>query len=353
LLTIDGSTGEGGGQVLRSAITISSIIKKPVKIIKIRTKRNNPGLRQQHLTAIKLLSRVFNFNIENAVLGAEWISISFNEENENNIKTNQEGLLKIDIGTAGSIPLLLQTLIPTIAISKKDILIQLVGGTDVKYSPTIDYVKYVIKEVYGKIGIFFDIDIIKRGFYPQGNGIININIQKSNTLKPIDFCNFKEINPTIQSIVGKLSKNVNDRQINSALSNLEKNGIKCERYRSSIENSSSPGSSILIYGISESGIYLGADSIGEKNIKAETIGYNAAQKYIEEFKFQSCIDTHLADMLVLPLSFVKEKSRYKIAKISEHLITNLEIIKKINNMEYKIDKTLENNGGYIVTIKGS
>ncbi len=354
MLTIDGSTGEGGGQVLRSTISISSIIKKPVKIINIRTKRNNPGLRQQHLTAIKLLSRLFNFHIENAVLGAEWISISFDKETENDIKTDQ-GLLKIDIGTAGSIPLLLQTLIPTIAISKKDILIQLIGGTDVKYSPTIDYVKYVIKEAYEKIGIFFDIDIIKRGFYPQGNGIINISIQKSNILKPIDFCNFKEINPTIQSIVGKLPKSVNDRQINSALSNLEKNGIKCEKHRSLIENSSSPGSSILIYGTSESGIYLGADSIGEKKIKAETIGYNAAKRYIEEFKFQACIDTHLADMLVLPLSFVKEKSRYRISKTSEHLITNLETIKKINNIDYKIDKAsaAENNGGYIVTIKGS
>jgi RNA 3'-terminal phosphate cyclase (ATP) len=352
LLTIDGSIGEGGGQVLRSTITISSIIKKPVKIINIRAKRNNPGLRQQHLTAIKILSRLFNFHIENAVLGAEWITIRFDKENENNIKTIQ-GTLKIDIGTAGSIPLLLQTLIPTIAISKKDILIQLIGGTDVKYSPTIDYVKYVIKEAYNKIGIYFDIDIIKRGFYPKGNGIININIQKSNILKPIDFCNFKEINPTIQSIVGKLPKNVNDRQINSALSNLEKNEIKCEKNRSAIENSSSPGSSILIYGISESGIYLGADSIGEKNIKAETIGYNAAKKYVEEIKFQACIDSHLADMLVLPLSFVKEKSRYKVSKLSEHLLTNLEIIKKINNIEYKIDKALENKGGYIVTIKGS
>ena len=76
--------------------------------------------------------------------------------------------------------------------------IQLTGGTDVKYSPTIDYVRYVLKEAYSKIGIFFDINIIKRGFYPHGNGIVNINIQKSNILKPIDFCNFKEINPTIQ-----------------------------------------------------------------------------------------------------------------------------------------------------------
>ena len=208
-----------------------------------------------------------------------------------------------------------------------------------------------MKDVFSKIGIFFNINVIKRGFYPNGKGIVNINIQKANTLKPIDFCNFKEINPNILSIVGNLPKHITDRQISGALSNLEKNGIKCDKYKSSIENSASPGSSILIYSSSESGIYLGADSVGEKNIRAETVGYNASKRFIEDYKFQACIDSHLADMLVLPLSFVKEKSRYKISSISQHLLTNLEIIKKINDMEYQIDKVFENE--FIVTIKGS
>jgi RNA 3'-terminal phosphate cyclase (ATP) len=347
LLIIDGSTGEGGGQILRSALTISTIIKKPIKIINIRTKRNNPGLRHQHVTTIKLLSKLFNINIENVRLGAEWINIIFDKKD---IEINKD-ILNIDIGTAGSIPLLLQTLIPTIAISQQNIVIQLTGGTDVKYSPTIDYIKYVMKDVYSKIGIFFNINVIKRGFYPNGKGIVNINIQKAKTLKPIDFCNFKEINPNILSIVGSLPKHITDRQISGALSNLEKNGIKCDKYKSSIENSASPGSSILIYSSSESGIYLGADSVGEKNIRAETVGYNASKRFIEDYKFQACIDSHLADMLILPLSFVKEKSRYKISSISQHLLTNLEIIKKINDMEYQIDKVFENE--FIVTIKGS
>lgn len=347
MLIIDGSTGEGGGQILRSALTISTIIKKPIKIINIRTKRNNPGLRHQHVTTIKLLSKLFNINIENVRLGAEWINIIFDKKD---IEINKD-ILNIDIGTAGSIPLLLQTLIPTIAISQQNIVIQLTGGTDVKYSPTIDYIKYVMKDVYSKIGIFFNINVIKRGFYPNGKGIVNINIQKAKTLKPIDFCNFKEINPNILSIVGSLPKHITDRQISGALSNLEKNGIKCDKYKSSIENSASPGSSILIYSSSESGIYLGADSVGEKNIRAETVGYNASKRFIEDYKFQACIDSHLADMLILPLSFVKEKSRYKISSISQHLLTNLEIIKKINDMEYQIDKVFENE--FIVTIKGS
>jgi RNA 3'-terminal phosphate cyclase (ATP) len=354
LLIIDGSAGEGGGQVLRSVLTISTIIKKSTKIINIRAKRNNPGLRQQHVTAVKILSKLFNFKTENVVLGAEWINLIFDKENNNDQKDIKIGqrLLEIDIGTAGSIPLLLHTLIPAIAISNNEIIIQLTGGTDVKFSPTIDYVKYIIKEAYSKIGIFFDIDIIKRGFYPKGNGIVKVNIYKSNILKPVDFCNFRELNPHIHSIVGNLPKHVNDRQISSALSNLERNGIGCDKYSSSIENSANPGSSILIHSVSDSGIYLGTDSIGEKGIKAETIGFNASKKFIEEFKFRSCIDHHLADMLVLPLSFVKEKSRYKTSRISNHLLTNLELIKKINGMEYKIDKISENQE-FIVTIKGS
>jgi RNA 3'-terminal phosphate cyclase (ATP) len=349
LLIIDGSTGEGGGQILRSALTISTIIKKPMKIINIRTKRNNPGLGHQHITTIKLISKLFDINIENVELGAEWINIQFDKDNKKDAETDTR-TYSIDIGTAGSIPLLLQTVIPSIAISQRNVMLKLSGGTDVKFSPTIDYVKYVLNGAFNKIGIHFDVNIIKRGFYPSGKGIVNIEIQKAKDLKSVDFCNFREINPQIISIVGMLPKHVNDRQIGSALSSLEKNGIKCEKYKSSIENSASPGSSILVYSISESGVYLGADSIGEKNLKAETVGYKASKKFIEDFKFRACVDKNLADMLVLPLSFINEKSRYKISGISKHLLTNLEIIKKINGMDYQIEKIAESE--FIVTIKG-
>ncbi|HXT83710.1 MAG TPA: RNA 3'-terminal phosphate cyclase [Verrucomicrobiae bacterium] len=350
MIIIDGSSGEGGGQILRSALTISIIVKKSIHVINIRKKRNNPGLRPQHVATIITLSELFNFYTENVVVGAEWVKIVFDKEYGKKIVFDKHKHV-INIGTAGSIPLLLQALIPSISISQKSIDLELIGGTDVKYSPTIDYIKYVMKEAFNKIGIFFNIDIIKRGFYPRGNGIVNVSIKKSDVLNPIDFCNFKETNPNIISIVGKLPKHIADRQISSALLNLEKNGIKCEKYKSIIETSESPGSSILIYSTSESKIYLGADSIGEKNIRSETIGKNVSKKFLEEYKFRSCIDCNLADMLVLPLSFVKEKSRYKISKISKHLLTNLETIKRINGMEYQIETFSENE--YIITIKGS
>ncbi len=104
----------------------------------------------------------------------------------NDIEINKD-TYDIDIGTAGSIPLLLQTIIPSIAISQKNIMIQLTGGTDVKFSPTIDYIQHVLKEAFNKIGILFEVNIIKRGFYPNGKGIVNIEIQKQQILNQLIF----------------------------------------------------------------------------------------------------------------------------------------------------------------------
>lgn len=354
MIVVDGSFGEGGGQIVRSAITISTIIKKPIKIVNIRSNRNVPGLKNQHITTIQLLSKLFNIKTQNVKPGSEWISFEPNKYDHYNMD-NVEGkkTINADIRTAGSIPLLLQSLIPVISITQqKNITFRLTGGTDVRYSPTIDYIKYVLKEAYSKIGITFDIKILKRGFYPSGQGIIETEIKKADTLCPIECHNFKEVDPQITSIVGGgLSKHVTDRQISSAIAFLEKNGIRCNRYRSALENSKDKGSSILIYSVSESGIYLGSDMIGEKGITAEVIGNKAAKKFLRDYYYHACIDQHLADMLVLPLCFVKDKSRYKISRITDHLLTNLELLKKMTGLKYQIEKVSDH--GFILTLQGA
>lgn len=352
MLVVDGSIGEGGGQILRSAITISTIIGTPVKVTNIRSNRKDPGLKHQHVLTIQLLSRIFNIHTENVSLGSEWIGFDASKDNRlNEYDKPANDAIVADIGTAGSIPLLLQTLIPAIAISQKDLVIKLSGGTDVKYSPTIDYIKYVLREAYSKIGIIFDLNVLKRGFYPRGQGLVEIRIRKATHLHTIEFCNFKEVEPNIISIAGRLPKHIPERQIGSAIATLEKKGIRYFKHKSILENAESPGSSILVYSTSESGIYLGADSIGEKNVKAEIIGSRAAKKFIDDYEFHACIDQHLADMLVLPLSFVKGKSKYKISRITTHLLTNLEVIRMLNSIEYHFEKISENE--FILSIEGN
>lgn len=353
MLSIDGSLGEGGGQILRSATTISTLIGMPIEVSNIRANRKDSGLKQQHVMTIQLLSKIFNIDTENVKLGADWIR--FNSF-KNNRSKNENGFfhnpLVVDIGTAGSIPLLLQSLIPAVSISKKDLKIRLTGGTDVRYSPTIDYINHVLRDAFSRIGIVFNLNIIRRGYYPKGQGVVDVNIKKVATnLNSIDFCNFKDVEPNIVSIASNLPRHVPERQIEYAITTLEKKGIKHFKHKSGLENASSPGSSILIYSSSESGIYLGSDAIGEKGVKAETIGYNAATRFIANYEFQACIDQYLADMLVLPLSFVRGTSRFKISKVTRHLITNLDLIESIMNIKYQIEKIAENE--FIISIKGN
>ena len=156
LLKIDGSYGEGGGQILRSAVTLSCISKTPIQLENIRSNRRVPGLRPQHLTAIKLLGKICNAEIQGLNVGSK--SIKFIPNNlENKILTE-------DIGTAGSISLILQALIPAVSISKKSLELEIIGGTDVPWSPTSNYTKYVLGEAYSRIGINFSMDITKRGY---------------------------------------------------------------------------------------------------------------------------------------------------------------------------------------------
>ena len=114
-------------------------------------------------------------------MGSEWIRFDASKDSRfHEYDKPADDAIIADIGTAGSIPLLLHTLIPTIAISQKDLVIRLSGGTDVKFSPTIDYIKYVLRDAYSKIGIIFDINVLKRGFYPRGQGVVEIKIRKAS-----------------------------------------------------------------------------------------------------------------------------------------------------------------------------
>jgi len=131
LVRIDGSQGEGGGQILRTAISLSAITGTPVEVTGIRAKRQNPGLRPQHLTAIKVTGGLFHAKVENLQVGAEWVRFTPSDKFD-------DGSLRVDVGTAGSIPMILMAVVPAVSLSGNSLEIELIGGTDVRASPTID-----------------------------------------------------------------------------------------------------------------------------------------------------------------------------------------------------------------------
>jgi RNA 3'-terminal phosphate cyclase (ATP) len=341
LIRIDGSQGEGGGQILRTAISLSAITGKPVEVTSIRAKRQNPGLRPQHLTAIKIVSDLFHAKVENLRVGGEWVRFIPSDRFEG-------GSVKVDVGTAGSVPMILLTVVPAVSLSGNSLEIELIGGTDVKSSPTIDYVRHVVADAYRNIGIKFSSDVLKRGYYPKGGGIVRSTIDPCKAPGTIDLLTCRNLEPRIISVCSQLPRHVAERQVTSALLALEKKGMRCQNYAASLETSLSPGTSILVWSTSDFGTFIGGDSIGELGKRAEAVGTEAAERYLESSLGQVPVDAFLADMLVLPLALARGKSKYRIAKMTEHLRTNLQVASQIAGCKYGIE---QQNNNYIITIE--
>jgi len=340
-IKIDGGFGEGGGQILRTSIALSAITKKPVEVSNIRAKRDNPGLRPQHLTAIKAVASLCEANVENLNVGSSMIRFS--------PKEMQGGSMKMDVGTAGSITMILQAIIPAVSLANKGADVELIGGTDNRWSPTFDYLRYVVRPAYKILGINFDVNVLKRGYYPAGGGIVKASIEPCSKLNALDMVSAPTVEPKMISVCSSLPKHVAERQIASALSRLQKENVKCNSYSASLEQSHSPGSSILIYSTSDYGPFIGGDSIGERGKRAEEVGAEAADKFLDAYLSNAPIDPHLADMLVLPLSLAEGRSKFVVNKASQHLSTNLYIASKIVNCSYAISRYDSN---YIVTVEG-
>ena len=167
-LKINGAHGEGGGQIVRSAITLSCITNQPIHLENIRKNRKNEGLKPQHLAAIKILKKISNAKVIGDTLGST--ELKFIPGEIKNLELNE------DVKTAGSISLILQVLIPVVSISQKKLSLIIKGGTDVMWSPTMNYTKYVLKEAYSRMGIRFEVQITKRGYYPKGEGEIKVEV---------------------------------------------------------------------------------------------------------------------------------------------------------------------------------
>jgi RNA 3'-terminal phosphate cyclase (ATP) len=342
LVRIDGSQGEGGGQILRTAVSLAAITGKHIEVTKIRARRQNPGLRPQHMTGIKVLGDLFRADIENLQVGAEWIRFAPSDKFEG-------GPVNVDIGTAGSISMILMAVVPAVSLSNNSLEIEITGGTDVRTSPTIDYVRHVVAEAYLSIGIKFSVDVDRRGYYPKGGGVVRARIEPCKVPGTMELLAAREVAPKITSVCGQLPRHVAERQTSSAMIALEKKGIRCSSYSASVETSISPGSSILVYSTSDFGPYVGGDSIGEIGKRAEAVGTEAAERYLESTLMQAPVDPFLADMLVLPLALAKGRSKYRIARVTEHLRTNLQVASQMVGCKYSIE---QQGRTHVVTIEG-
>ncbi len=343
IIHIDGAHEEGGGQIVRTALALSTLTGRPFSITDIRKGRSTPGLKMQHLFGIKALEALCSATSVGAKLGAT--SLDFFP------KQIKERTVDIDIGTAGSITLLLQAVLLPCVFAKRPVRMRITGGTDVAWSMPIDYLKEVYLphlQKYAEVTV----SLQRRGYYPKGGGLVEVAVKPKFTMETIadapminlirqgDLQNIKGISHASESLS---ARHVAERQALAAKNTLKRLGVNIgiqTEYGSTL----SDGSGMTLFAQyatrddeidSANPVRLGADALGEISVRAEVIGESAAKKLLGEMDSGAAVDSHLADNLIPLLGLIG--GEMKVSKITPHTKTNMYVTELFLGRRFEVE----------------
>ncbi|MGB9740615.1 MAG: RNA 3'-terminal phosphate cyclase [Candidatus Bathyarchaeia archaeon] len=341
MIEIDGSQKSGSGTILRLSVALAAITGQPLHIYNIRQNRPQPGLRPQHLEAVLTAARICDAELKGAELNSRELWFTPGKV--------RGGRVEAEIGTAGSIPMLLMTVLPICAFAENPVQLHVHrGGTDVQSSPTTNYLRFVLLPMLERMGITANLTVHKYGYYPKGMGEVTLDVKPNRNLKPIMLENFGRIRALkgVSVCTFLADRRVAERQAEAANNYLLEKGYTAEiRIVNDRSNPLQKGSSLVLWAETDMGAVLGADAIGEIRKTSEAVGREAAEKLYAEISCKPTVDVHLADMLIPYLALASGKSSYLTRLFSEHLETNIWLAQEILGVKFAVEKV---NGLYRV-----
>jgi len=334
LLEIDGSQKSGSGTILRLSIALAGVLGEPLHIYNIRQRRGQPGLRPQHLESVLTAAKLCNAEMKGAKLGSR--ELWFKPDG------TVSGEIRAEIGTAGSISMLLLTILPLCSYAKGAVSVQVVkGGTDVRHAPTINYLKHVLMPILERMGLKASLTIRKYGYYPKGVGEVLLEVQPCSKLTPIRLEEFG----TVEKLRGvSVCTFLEDRKVAERQAKAANRYLKDHGYEAKIQvvndrsNPLQKGSSLVLWAETSTGALLGGDAIGELRKLSEVVGREAAENLFREVMAQATVDVHLADMLVPYIALADGNSVYLTRDVTDHLDTNMWLAQKILGVKFQVTK---------------
>ncbi len=311
-IAIDGSSGEGGGQILRAALALSVATGQPFEMTKIRERRPVPGLRPQHVTAVRAATLVSGAKVGGAFDGSPDLRFEPGPV--------RAGDFRFEIATAGAATLVLQTIVPPLATAGEPSTVEITGGTHVSASPSFHYLARHWAAVVERLGLFARFDLARAGFYPPGGGEVRATVEPWTRPAALTL----ETRGPLVAIRGLSGsgrlKGVAERQRDGARDRLwEALRLEAEWEIAEVP-AASPGSFLLLEAVFEESRAAFA-FLGEKGRRAEVLGDRAARRLLKFLEGEGAVDEHLADQLAVPLALAKGGGRVSTDHVTDHLVT--------------------------------
>lgn len=330
MITIDGSSGEGGGQILRTSLALSLVTGKPFRIDHIRAGRKNPGLLRQHLTAVNAATGISRAEVTGASIGSKELTFAPGSV--------EPGEYAFAVGTAGSTTLVLQTVLPALLTANGASRVTLEGGTHNPFAPPFDFLARSFLPLVNRMGPTVSAKLEQPGFYPAGGGKFSVSIEPASRLKRLDLSERGEIiGRRAVAIVANLPRSVAERELEVIARKMSwpKEGLRAE----SVANSRGPGNVVMIE-IESRNVTEVFTGFGERGVRAEAVADRAVKEARRYLAADVAAGEYLADQLLIPMGMAGGGS-FTTLPLSRHSTTNIAVIGKFLDAGISIEQTGE------------
>jgi RNA 3'-terminal phosphate cyclase (ATP) len=340
-IELDGRMGEGGGQILRTALSLSAVTGQPFRISRVRHDRMKPGLRPQHLAAARATAAICAGKLTGDSVGSGELSL------EPRRVVNQPSW-RFDIGTAGSAPLLFQTLCWPLSLDGTPTRISLLGGTHQDHSPSFHYLALVWGPAVARLGFPFDFSLQRAGFYPEGGGEFGAAVHAARAMPPLDLRHRGTLlEADVLSLVAGVDFSVGERQADRAERRMREAGVSCQARAVPMPGGTSRGSHLLVVALFER-IRSGHSATSEGGREPDRTADAAVAGFSTFLDGHGAVDRHLADQLLVPAALVAAgrvprpagvdlSTRFTVGEVTRHLVTNAQVIRQFLPVEVDVE----------------
>ncbi|MDH3473280.1 MAG: RNA 3'-terminal phosphate cyclase [Rhodospirillales bacterium] len=354
LLTIDGSQGEGGGQILRTSLSLAAIAGRPLRIENIRARRPKPGLAAQHLTAVRAVAALCRARLAGDEIGSG--KLDFLPEAQ-----VEAGDYAFDVaavrrgGSAGATGLVLQAVLPPLALAAGRSRVSIRGGTHVAWSPPFDYLREVWLPALGAMGIAARLELRRSGWYPIGEGQIEAAVEgrtlAERPLRPVILVERgRLLEVTGRAAAANLPVHIPRRMVERATALLAEQGIQAG-IEVEVLQAACAGAGIFLTARYEN-LRCGFNALGTRGRPAEAVAEDAVTALLAHERSGAALDQYLADQVVLPLSLAAGPSRFTVERITGHLETNARVVELFRAAEVGLEAAEGGSGLVTVTPAG-